>query len=107
MLLQPLVENAVQHAVRPRLAKGEEGTIRCKVSEQNQRLIIDLKDNGPGVQQLNSDDNSHGLSIIQERLELLTKKHEELHAIRIDSMENDGLILGTHVSLILPTVIDE
>ena len=107
MLLQPLVENAVQHAVRPRLAKGEEGIIRCKVSEQNQQLIIDLKDNGPGVQQFNSDDNSHGLSIIQERLELLTKKHNELHTIRIDSMENDGLILGTHVSLILPTVIEE
>ena len=46
LILQPIVENAIQHAVAPRTAQSE---IQIKANQQNGLLRIEIKDNGPGM----------------------------------------------------------
>ena len=55
LILQPLVENAVQHAVAPR---PEGGTVRIEVKNEEEGVRIVVEDDGPGLpedisQQLN------------------------------------------------------
>lgn len=107
MLLQPLIENAVQHAVRPNLAEGKSAEIRVKVSAKDGQLHISIHDNGPGIADIEKASKSHGLAIIRERLELLTVKNGGTHSLELATEENNGSILGTHVSLILPLQSEE
>lgn len=46
LILQPLVENAVRHSIAPR-ASG--GTVEIRAQLQNERLVIDVEDDGPGA----------------------------------------------------------
>jgi sensor histidine kinase YesM len=46
MLLQPLVENAIAHGLEP---KVEGGHIRVKVAQDGDRLILDVCDDGRGL----------------------------------------------------------
>lgn len=102
MLVQPLVENAVQHAMRPNFASGKPGAILAQISVKEQALHIVIEDNGPGIADVEAASKSHGLAIIRERLDLLTKKNGAPYGFVLESVENDGSILGTRVSLILP-----
>ena len=67
LILQPVVENAIQHAIAPRAA---EGRIDIAAKHRNELLRIEVTDNGPGI------DSSHttgklrgvGLSNVRARL---------------------------------------
>jgi LytS/YehU family sensor histidine kinase len=102
MLLQPLVENAVQHAVRPNLASNKPGEITTNISLRDNQLLIVIEDNGPGIEHHEQTSKSHGLAILKERLELLSKKNAQAYDLQLVSIENSGSIFGTRVSLILP-----
>ena len=103
MLLQPLIENAVQHAVRPNMRADKAGVISLKIAPVQGGIQVVVKDNGPGfdVDAVNS--TSHGLAILRERLELLSKKYGKPFDVRIDSKVSDPLHSGTTISLILST----
>jgi hypothetical protein len=107
MLLQPLVENAVQHAVRPNLASNKPGAITTEIRVRDNQLLIVIEDNGPGIQHSESTSKSHGLAIIKERLELLSRKNAQAYDLNLESVENSGSIFGTRVSLILPLIEGE
>ncbi|MEN7537377.1 histidine kinase [Aurantiacibacter sp. DGU5] len=67
MILQPLVENSVKHAVSP---SGGEITITLAAREEYGRLVITVSDNGTGPHE--SDDHpGHGIGLanVRERLE--------------------------------------
>ena len=102
MLLQPLVENSVQHAVRPNLASNKPGAITTNISLRDNHLLIIIEDNGPGIQHPEQTSKSHGLAILKERLELLSKKNAQVYNLQLASVKNSGSIFGTRVSLILP-----
>ena len=102
MLLQPLVENAVQHAMRPNFADGKPGAIYANISAKENALHIVIEDNGPGIADVAKASKSHGLAIIRERLDLLSKKNKAEYSFKLESIEKNGSILGTRVSLILP-----
>jgi LytS/YehU family sensor histidine kinase len=102
MLVQPLVENAVQHAVRPNFAEGKSGAIHAQISAKENALHIVIEDNGPGIEDVEKAAKSHGLAIIRERLDLLSKKNKAEYSFKLESIEKNGSILGTRVSLILP-----
>jgi hypothetical protein len=102
MLVQPLVENAVQHAVRPNFAEGKSGAIHAQISQKENALHIVIEDNGPGIEDVEKAAKSHGLAIIRERLDLLSKKNKAEYSFKLESIEKNGSILGTRVSLILP-----
>jgi two-component system LytT family sensor kinase len=46
LILQPVVENAVQHAIAPRAARGH---ITIEAKRLNSLLRLEVRDNGPGI----------------------------------------------------------
>ena len=63
LLLQPLVENAIEHAVEPRAAGG---SIRVEVTRQNGRLRLAVIDDGPGPSA--AETHGIGLRVTRDRL---------------------------------------
>jgi two-component system LytT family sensor kinase len=47
LVLQPLVENAIRHAVEPRSSPG---SIRIQAHLRGGRLVLEVRDDGPGLQ---------------------------------------------------------
>ena len=101
MLVQPLVENAVQHAMRPLLAEGKEGIIRVQFSLEASSVQIIITDNGPGFDPAQKASKSHGLAIIEERLHLLSKKYGGEFSLHCNRLGEEHSPDGMQVSLIL------
>src|SRR6056300_546398 len=101
MLVQPLVENAVQHGIRPLLAEGKEGSIRVQFSLQGPSVQITITDNGPGFDPAQKASKSHGLAIIEERLHLLSKKYGGEFSLHCNRLGEEHSPDGMQVSLIL------
>jgi two-component system LytT family sensor kinase len=71
LVLQPLVENAIKHAIVPKTSNGQ---IYIQASLLENTLIIQIKDNGPGmkdVSKLNSNNSGIGIINTKERLNKL------------------------------------
>lgn len=68
-VLQPLVENAVEHALSPRTAGG---FLSIRASIQERGLVLTVEDDGPGIQNgRNRPGHGHGLETLRARLEAL------------------------------------
>lgn len=114
MSLQPIVENAFKHGLKP---KGTTGNITIDVEKNGQYLVISVMDNGKGmsqdkvqqlVEQLQGEDigikdaydwQSIGLKNVNDRIRYLFGKE---YGIQISSSE----ILGTIISILIPFPID-
>lgn len=69
MILQPLVENSVKHAVAP---TAEQVTITLAAREEYGRLVVTVSDNGPGTIASEADKrHNHGIGVtnVRDRLE--------------------------------------
>jgi LytS/YehU family sensor histidine kinase len=69
MILQPLVENSVKHAVAP---TAEQVTITLAAREEYGRLVVTVSNDGPGVPASEDDRrNNHGIGVanVRDRLE--------------------------------------
>lgn len=111
MLIQPYVENAILHGLLP---KGGSGLITITLEKQEDTILCTIEDNGIGreksmefkknrVQQ----HKSMGMSITQERLDLLNSSlNSNINAEIIDVFEN-GKAAGTKVRLIIPLDANE
>lgn len=66
MILQPLVENAIQHGIVRRVSPG---VVRVSARANDGRLILTVADNGPGVGL--SVNTGVGLRVVKSRMELL------------------------------------
>lgn len=108
MILQPVVENALNHGVRNN--EGEK-RIALYVVDDGENILIQVQDNGEGMEEekvseimkniKNEDQNDSestgiGLGNVNKRLELYYKK-ENLFKI-----ESDGIMCGTTVTIIIP-----
>jgi two-component sensor histidine kinase len=75
MLIQPLVENSIKHGILP--LKSREGHIYITISEEDNQLHIEIKDNGVGISHSTAKaadsgiHESYGLSNIRERIRQL------------------------------------
>ncbi|GIQ64197.1 hypothetical protein PACILC2_27650 [Paenibacillus cisolokensis] len=81
--LQPLVENAIQHGFS-RMHEG--GLIRIRVYDDRNRLILEVEDNGIGIEKAAMSRHARkrkslGLHNVRERLKLLFKQEGELELI--------------------------
>ena len=92
LILQPLVENAIRHAVAPRAA---ETLVIVKSARENGKLHLQVSDNGDGVRVTPKTINGIGLANTRSRLEKLYGADQtfELHEV------NTG---GVQVSLTIP-----
>ena len=69
LILQPLIENAIKYAVTP---SEEGGTLTISAKVHDQMLILQLSDNGPGlnnVQKANNGSGGVGLKNTRDRLQ--------------------------------------
>jgi sensor histidine kinase YesM len=67
--LQPLVENAIRHAIAPKAAGG---SVRIRAAVTNGRLALDVIDDGPGADPASTTRNGRlGLRLVRGRLEAL------------------------------------
>lgn len=107
LLIQPYVENAIWHGI---MQKVEGGTIEIHVSQENNTLIITVKDDGigraasealKGERQLNH--KSHGSRINESRIALLNESYETTASININDLYDSlGQPSGTLVTIVLP-----
>lgn len=96
--LQPLIENAIVHG----FAGMSHGNIIVRAYELEQRLIVEVIDNGQGIENANKckpkrTRKSLGLSNVHERLQLLFKQDGDLQLIAMDK--------GTMVRMYLPKLV--
>ncbi|MBL7795704.1 MAG: histidine kinase [Saprospiraceae bacterium] len=76
LLVQPLVENAILHGIRP--LSGREGEIRVRVTEDGDDLVFSVEDNGVGMDAIpappqlkTTKHRSRGGELLGERLRCL------------------------------------
>ena len=67
LILQPVVENAIQHAIAPRLTPGR---INIEAKRLNGLLRVAVTDTGPGSQIANKPVEGHGLGLSNVRARL-------------------------------------
>ncbi|MFC3395735.1 sensor histidine kinase [Brenneria rubrifaciens] len=87
LLIQPLVENAIVHGIQPCRGKG---TVVLSVKDQGNRLLVAVKDTGPGISQETMErvasnempGNKIGLLNVHHRVRLLYG--EGLHIRRLE-----------------------
>lgn len=109
MLIQPFVENAIKHAFKY-VDASKKGSIHVVFEEEQNHLRCTIRDNGIGREaasklKLSSVDNfavSTGLNVTQERLDLLSEKHEQYSFEIYDLTDEIGNSAGTEVVLLLP-----
>jgi two-component system, LytTR family, sensor kinase len=92
LILQPLVENAIRHAVEPRAAGGR---VRVTARRENGTLRLAVRDDGPGLRDAPRSGNGVGLANTRARLAQL---YGGAHAFELRNHPEGGL----EVSLALP-----
>jgi tetratricopeptide (TPR) repeat protein len=108
LIIQPIVENAVEHGIFS-IQRGGEIKLCFQLLAPNQLEVI-IQDNGGGVKKkkLNNDiypdlqKKSVSLAVIKEQLKLFSKKYKQNYFIEINSIENKG----TKVRLLIPCKTD-
>ena len=99
LLTQPFVENAILHGISE---KDSGGQIQVDFYQKENRLEIEIKDNGMGIfesqKQKKSAQSLHkgvGMSISQKRLKL----GDSLNEVEVQEIKNNGKVEGTCVRL--------
>jgi two-component system, LytTR family, sensor kinase len=98
MLLQPLVENCIKHGLGPKI---EGGSIYLRSRVTDQRLIIEVEDDGVGMGQGQRGNGLSGTGIgmanISERLQVL---YGGAARMSIDSQEGRGTLIRIRLPLV-------
>ncbi|WP_417800639.1 tetratricopeptide repeat protein [Tenacibaculum sp.] len=104
MLIQPFVENAIEHAFVNLIGNR---TINIELSYSNQELICVIKDNGVGLEDLKKDKNqdkkSLSTTITSERLKILSKDFKMNGSVTIEDRKKYNE-QGTVVTLTIPYI---
>ncbi len=92
ILLQPLIENSIKHGLEPRI-RGGTITLRCRRMEE--RLLIEVEDDGVGIPQarLSSLDTSGagiGMRLVRERLRMI---YGDQASFRVSSSPGCGTLV--------------
>lgn len=92
LILQPLVENAIRHAVAP---STKETTVEIRSRQQNGHLQLSVSDNGEGMIDQAIPTNGIGLRNTRARLEKLYGPDQDF---RLETNRGGGV----HISIIIP-----
>lgn len=96
MLIQPFVENAVKHGIAPRGT----GEIIIRLSLQNQLLIIDITDDGPGLK--TEANGGFGIRAVTNEFEILKTLYNTEIGVTIENRQEKEAVSGCHVRLSIP-----
>lgn len=100
MLIQPIVENAVKHAIVP---KGG-GKIDLRFGRSKDMLNVTISDSGDGYFETSNTEKARGfgLQAVRERLNLLSKELKINIGLRIENIETENNISGCMVTISIP-----
>ncbi len=105
MLLQPFIENSIEHGFKDISYKGK---IDISFTKNDRKLIVEIKDNGTGINEKiikNANKKSLSRIIIQERLDVLfNQKNKESYLEVISPNKNNDP--GVLVKIVLPLIED-
>ena len=91
LLLQPLVENAIKHGA---VSEGLVGRIDVRAYARDERLTLEVRDNGPGVDALPDGSNGGtGVANVRERLRLIFGDRAQMTMSRQDG----GFLVSLHL----------
>jgi len=108
LLMQPYVENAIQHGLNPMDIKGK---LIIRLFSENNFLICTITDNGIGRERAAeikrtmpfSRHRSLGMKITEDRLKILNEINSSQLSVIITDLKNaDGTSSGTKVELFVP-----
>lgn len=102
LILQPFVENAIWHGLTP---KKDSGLVKITFTPGNRAIICSIEDNGVGRQfhaGKQEKRTSFGISITQERLEVLNEIYGMNAKVEIKDLFENSQPSGTRVTLTLP-----
>jgi signal transduction histidine kinase len=95
LILQPIVENAIRHGIAPRSTPG---LIEIQAKQQNGRLRIQVRDNGPGLSEHRNPEylfgKGLGLANTETRLERL---YGAAHLFDLRNNPDGGLIVTLEI----------
>ncbi len=108
MITQPFIENAIEHGIRSR---GEKGQVQVRFINHNDRLGIEIEDNGIGWKpskengDMDKKHESMAIKITHERLEVIkkvTKKKTHLEIIDLQEKMPDktGVLVRMEIPII-------
>jgi len=93
LILQPLVENAMRHAI----ANSDRGRIEVLAGPSNGMLRIQVKDNGPGLQVVRSYINrSKGVGLANTKARL-ARLYGPSHRLEFENEPNGGLVVTMEI----------
>lgn len=100
MLIQPFVENALEHAF---INQKESRIVDVHLSYKNKKLICTITDNGVGInsRKINKNKKSLATAITSERLKILSRDTKTKGSITIEDREKHNQ-KGTIVTLVIP-----
>jgi len=87
LILQPLVENAIRHGIAPRAAPGR---VEVRAERQDSMLVLEVKDNGPGLSAKTKGKDGVGISSTRARLERL---YGAAHRFELKNAAEGGLVV--------------
>ncbi len=108
MLIQPFVENAILHGLKPKPGGGK---VTIEAFHENEHLCLTIEDNGIGrakaqelaAQRRRSKRRSYGMQITQERVQMFNDLYGGEATIDIiDLTDDEGQPAGTRVEVELP-----
>ncbi|MBR8535597.1 tetratricopeptide repeat protein [Carboxylicivirga sediminis] len=111
MLIQPFVENAIEHGLKP---LGETGKLIVRILKNGNQMILEVDDNGLGIDyqdRLSKSEKQHesmAIKITQERLSILEKDTKQKTTFEIfDKKKKDPFERGTIARISIPLITQE
>ncbi len=92
LILQPIVENAIEHGIDVK-EDGEKGIITIKGRKENDLIYISVEDNGVGMDEekaasiITRDSKGYGIRNVNERIQLY---YGEQYCLNVKSKINEG-----------------
>ncbi len=74
LLIQPFIENAIEHGLRN---QEEKGLLQLNIFDKSHSICYEIKDNGIGISKKKNDGKLHAIDIFKKRLKLLETRNED------------------------------
>lgn len=104
MLIQPFVENAIQHGIQN---LDEKGNLLIRISKEDGLIHCLIEDNGHGIQKINNNNTgkqSLSTHITRERLNILSRRTGRKANLEIHNKAEEGKGRGTIIKMAIPFI---
>lgn len=108
MLLQPFVENSIEHGIKPLVSGGKIEVLVSRLEGDYLKVIV--RDNGIGIEASKAakvgrprDHVSRGMEITQDRLKLFARMTKKDYSLDFRELHDaEGKVAGTEVEIVMP-----